>query len=299
MVACSGGADSTALTLALASFTSELTVAHIVHDLRPNPEALADRDRVRALSRRLGLPFEERAVTVRALRGNAEANARRARYGSLAEIATGARAAFVATAHHAEDQFESLVMALIRGAGPRGMRGIAPRRTLAPGVILIRPMLRTSRAECESVCRAASCDWSEDPTNQHIDRLRAALRAGPMRGIADLRPGAALAASRAAELLRDSAGLIEDVACAVFGDGMQWDRATLRAQRGVVLGAGLRRAAGSAGADRVSRAVVDPVVRAIKDGVSDPRRFDWPGGVRVEVTARAVRLIRPESKDPG
>lgn len=299
VVACSGGADSSALALALAAFADDLVIAHIVHDLRPEAEAHADRDRTRGLSDRLGVAFVERSVTVRGVVGNAEANARRARYSLLGAVAASLGAPFVATGHHADDQFETVVMALVRGAGPRGLRGIAPRRGLAPGVTLVRPMLRVTRREAEALCREVGHEWAVDRTNLETDRLRAALRAGPLAEIARLKPGAPSAASRAAELQRDSARLIEDAAREVFADESEWPRATLRWQRAVVLGAGLRRAAGGVGADRLSRAVVDPVIRAIKDSVTDPRRFDWPGGLRVEVTARTVRMVRSENESPG
>jgi len=299
VVGCSGGADSSALAFALAAFTDDLVLAHIVHDLRPEAESLADRGRARALSERLGLPFVERSVRVRATPGNAEANARKARYSALAEMACAAGAPFVATGHQADDQLETMLMALVRGAGPRGLRGIAPRRRLGQGVALVRPMLRVSRGEAEAICSAAEFEWALDRTNLETDRLRAALRAGPLREIVRLRPGAALAANRAAELQRDAARLIHDAAREAFGEGAEWPRATLRWQRAIVLGAGLRRAAGRVGADRLSRAVVDPVVRAIRDDSTEPRRFDWPGGVRVEVTARTVRVVKPENENPG
>ncbi|HBS28706.1 MAG TPA: tRNA lysidine(34) synthetase TilS [Phycisphaerales bacterium] len=308
LVACSGGADSSALALALGAFARGVSLVHVVHDLRPEPEALADRDAARALAHRLGMHFAERRVCVRGDPGNAEANARRARYEALADAAREVGARFVATGHHADDQLETVLMALIRGSGPRGLRGIAPRRALAAGVTLVRPMLWTTRSEAEAICTRAGVPWVTDRTNLETDRLRAALRAGPLREIVRLRPGAALAASRAADLQRDAARMIDDAARELFGEGSDWPRATLRRQPAVVLGAGLRRAARrlleSRGADRLSRAVVDPVVRAVRDGSTEPRCFDWPGGVRVEVTAHGVRMRRvapgeTENESPG
>src|SRR5690606_21436742 len=66
LVACSGGCDSTALALALRTTSIPLVLAHVVHDMRPAPEALADRDHAEALARALAIPFAEAHVTVRA-----------------------------------------------------------------------------------------------------------------------------------------------------------------------------------------------------------------------------------------
>lgn len=297
VVACSGGADSCALALALAGATSRLVIAHIVHDMRERSEALADRDSVRDFAERLALPFAESQVTVGA--GNAEAGARRERYRALARIARAHSAAFVATAHHADDQLESMVMALLRGAGPAGLRGVAPSRILTRHVTLIRPMLATTRAQAQDLCSMAGVAWREDATNSDGARFRAALRHGPLAALSALRPQGALRASRSSALLRDAAALVEQRASQVFGEETSWSRRELQQELSAVLGHGLRRAAirliGASRADRLGGRVVDPVVLAIRDAATHPRSFDWPGGLRVEVTSRTVAL-RPAPK---
>ncbi|MBL8745089.1 MAG: tRNA lysidine(34) synthetase TilS, partial [Phycisphaerae bacterium] len=170
LIACSGGADSTALLLALALASRELVVGHVLHDLRARADAEADRDFVRVLADRLGLPFVEAEVRVAACPGNAESNARRERYRSLARLASAHNCLFVATAHHADDQFETMLMALTRGCGPGGLRGIAPSRVLPESetdrvVTLIRPMLHVTRAEARAACASAGIAWREDRTN--------------------------------------------------------------------------------------------------------------------------------------
>ena len=187
LVACSGGADSSALVLALASAGARGVVAHIVHDLRPRRVAHADRDAARRLAERVGWPFVTASVRVKALPGNAEANARRARYQALARLAAKRSLRFIATAHHADDQIETVLMRLLRGAGPSKLAGIRERRGLS-GAILIRPMLCISRAQARAICSAAGWKWREDATNADRTRLRARLRAEVVPRLRRIRP---------------------------------------------------------------------------------------------------------------
>lgn len=294
LIACSGGADSIALALALRSATGRLAIGHVVHELRTRGEELADRDRVRALAARLGVPFFEDEIAPPA-RGNMEANARRLRYGALTAIAVKAGAVFVATGHHADDQLESVTLALVRGAGPAGLSGVAPRRALARGVALVRPMLGVTRAEAQGVCRAAGVEWSEDRTNADARRARAKIRGEIGPRLEALRPGAAGRAARSADLLRDAAGLVRDRAREVFGETAAWPRARLRTERAIVVGEGVRAAItrAGAGADRLSARVTDPIVRAIRDRSTEPREFivgSGAGRITVRVTAREVSV---------
>src|SRR5439155_11377281 len=78
---------------------------------------------------------------------NLESVARRIRYDWLVHVARDVHAPFVATGHTADDQAETVLHRLLRGTGLKGLRGIAARRTLAPGIELIRPLLEVTRAE--------------------------------------------------------------------------------------------------------------------------------------------------------
>lgn len=316
LAACSGGADSSALVLALAAAGAEFTVAHVVHDMRPRDEAVADRDATEMLARAVGRPFVESAVRVRGASGNVEARARRLRYAALAGLARGCGLGFVATGHHAGDQFESVLMGLLRGAGPEGMRGIAPGRRLEceaggrGGPVLIRPVLGVDRSECERVCREAGWAWREDRTNEDTTRLRAALRHGVIPELLRLRPGAGRAAGRSARLMRDASALIAREA-RVLLDGAEWSRprgedgGAARWRRGVlrdapaaVVGAVLRGAAarvrGGKGADSLGWGAIGPCVRAVRDRSGEPRRF-MLAGVEVRVGADHVAVQRKES----
>ncbi|HVZ92898.1 MAG TPA: tRNA lysidine(34) synthetase TilS, partial [Phycisphaerales bacterium] len=299
LIACSGGADSTALLLAIgAAAPGQIVVGHVAHDLRPEAETRADRDAVAALAAKLDVPFIERSVRVPP--GNAESHARRLRYAALAEMARETASNIIATGHHADDQFESILMALIRGTGLDGLRGIAPRRRLkqenagANGPALIRPMLGVTHAECEALCRDAGIEWRTDATNLSGDRLRSKLRIGPIAELIRARPGAAANASNAASILREASRLVRDRATEVFADAHEWPRDALRYQPSIILGTGLRRAfhnlTGGQGADRLGRKQLTPVIRAIKDRVTDPRIFEWPRAVRLTVAANQVTL---------
>jgi tRNA(Ile)-lysidine synthase len=301
LIACSGGGDSSGLTLALAAAVSHprdlLVVGHIVHDLRPEAEALADRDAARELAAALGLAFVEARIWPRQEGGNAEAAARRLRYQALAGLADDAGCPFIATAHHAQDQLETLVMGLIRGAGPRGLAGVAPVRRVGKAG-LIRPALTTCGPDLRRLCTQSGWTWREDATNADRSRLRAAVRHQILPLLEALRPGVAIRAARSSELLRGAAGVLDEAASSVLAsgirnDGLEWDRARLRRERPVVLGAALRLAAGTLlageGSDRRTAQTVDPVVRAIKDRGGSPRRFEWLGLV-IEVTTDRVRV---------
>lgn len=296
LIACSGGADSTALALALRAATDRLALAHIVHDLRPLADAEADRDAVRELAHRLGLPFFEGRTVTRGVGGNTEAVARRRRYAELARLAAENGYPFVATAHHADDQLESIVMALVRGAGPAGLRGVADHRALPRGITLIRPMLGITSADARRLCSLAGVTWRTDATNADTTRLRAALRHGPLADLVRLRPQAPHRAARTARLMADAAAMIRSRADAVFGDAHAWDRAALAAEPESVVGEGLRAAAmrliADRRRDRLTARRLDPVVAAIRDDSTEPRSFDWPGGLRVMVNARRVEMVR-------
>ena len=219
LVGCSGGADSVALLLALAAATDRLVVGHVVHDLRPREEALADREFVRDLAERLGLEFAEAEVGVKAKRKergakggsgtrNVEALARRARYAALMEMAGERGIRFVAVAHHADDQLETVVMSLLRGSGPAGLSGMPERRVLGwPDelrVWLVRPMLGAvirggiTREVCRRMCERAGIAWREDATNADTSRLRSAVRHRVVPVLKEIRPSAAERATSAA-----------------------------------------------------------------------------------------------------
>jgi tRNA(Ile)-lysidine synthase len=303
LVACSGGADSAALVLALATSGRPIVVAHIVHDLRDPALALADRDAVKALAAALDLEFAEASVHIRAQRGNAEALARRERYRALAHLARERRVVYIATAHHADDQLESVLMALVRGAGPAGLAGVAPSRPLGRAdrrLTVIRPMLGVTRADAEAICAAAGYQPRIDHTNADTTRLRAALRARVTPVLRELRPSAPLRAACAAALLADAAAAVRVQARRTLNRATERGPAgTTLARRDLarlspgVLGEALRlaaaRVAPGAGADRRGSRALDALARAVRDDDGSTRRFTF-GGVCAVLTGDSLTL---------
>jgi tRNA(Ile)-lysidine synthase len=278
-----------------------LVIGHVVHDLRAEEDALADRDAAAALAARLGLEFIERRVQVRGRGGNPEAAARKARYAALAEMAAQTSCGFVASAHHADDQLETLLMAVMRGAGPGGMAGAAEARPLPAGIALMRPALTVRRSDLQRLCRDAGWAWREDQTNTDTDRLRAGLRHGVLPRLRELRPGVEVRAARTARLLAGARDVVDTAAAALMAsasavpNGVSFPRELLRSQPEVVLGTVFKkvgvRLRDGAGGDRVGRGQLDPVIRAVRARDTRARRFAWRG-LDVRITARDVSIRR-------
>src|SRR5687767_11136479 len=178
VAAVSGGADSTALLLALTGLRDdgfEVHAAHVNHHLR-GIDSDADEQFVRDLCARLGVPLHVADGTLDPERVRArgiEAAAREVRYARLSEIreATGAR--FVATAHQKNDQAETVLMRLLTGSGIAGLRGIHPVR--ADG--FVRPLLDVTREEIEAFLRERNVTPRTDRSNADARFLRNRVRA--------------------------------------------------------------------------------------------------------------------------
>ena len=179
VVAISGGADSVALLRALEAARDSrdpfhLVLAHLNHQLR-GQESDADEQFVADLSDRLiqaGRPKlvlfrakRDMAAQAKAERANLEALARRERYRWLVKIAHLTGLKCIATGHTANDQAETVLHRLLRGSGLRGLRGIAPRRELEPGLTLVRPLLDVTRSEILDYLRELSQPFREDASN--------------------------------------------------------------------------------------------------------------------------------------
>ena len=301
LIACSGGADSSALTLALADATSELVVGHVVHDLRPPLIARRDRDCAAALATRLGLPFVENDICPAAQGGNAEATARRLRYEALTKLAKQHGCRFIATAHHADDQLETILMALMRGSGPRGLSGIARTRPIEDDLVLIRPMLQATSEDARRICKQANCSWIEDETNDDTTRLRAALRQNVIPELQRLRPGVALRAVTAAQLQAGAADLIDrhvsDLLEIATRDTARitWQRVDLADQPAIVLGSLVRKAVEETcmgkGLDQLPSRTITAIANAISDHQGQERIFTLKNA-SIQITQTKVSVRR-------
>ncbi len=205
LVAASGGPDSTALLHALGALAPgrrwRLAVAHLDHALRP--ESAEDASFVRRQAAALGLPFFGARVDVRALPGSVgrstEEAARLARRSFLARAAREFRADAVALGHTVDDQAETVLLNLTRGAGTLGLAAMPP----AAG-IFVRPLLARSRAEVLAYLDELGVPWREDPTNRDLSFLRNWFRLEVLPALEARAPGvrasfAALAASARAD----------------------------------------------------------------------------------------------------
>jgi tRNA(Ile)-lysidine synthase len=184
VVATSGGPDSVVLAAVLDRIGRadgfSVVFGHVNHGTRDS--AWQDECVVLALGARL-----ERPVHIAALRATRddgpregarddEAALRAARYDALTAIARACGANAVATAHAAEDQTETVLLALFRGTGLDGLAGMPPRRPLAAGIDLVRPLLRVTRAELRAELYRLGLPYALDPTNAQTRYRRNALR---------------------------------------------------------------------------------------------------------------------------
>lgn len=161
VIAFSGGLDSSVLAHALSSADIPVLALHIDHGLQ---EASAAWSRhCEAFAESLGIEFRCRKVNVQLESGKGpEASAREARYNALyAELEPGD---WLLSAHHREDQAETLLLNLVRGTGPAGIAGIGAVRRFGPGW-LIRPLLYFDRADLKAYAESHEIEWIEDPSN--------------------------------------------------------------------------------------------------------------------------------------
>lgn len=301
LVALSGGADSTALLLALWAAKAPLAAAHVVHDLRPPRQAAADRDACARLCADLGTPFHQAAIGVRDRPGNPEAVARSLRYGALARLAAEAGTAFVATGHHSHDQLETVLLALLRGAGARGLSGIAPSRSIGDGVSIIRPMLTVSPDDARRICTIAGIAWREDATNRDINLRRNRLRARVLPELLAIKPDAARRAVQAAGLLREADALIRSRAKALSAKCEQpnsWPRAGLSRERPVVIGQLLRDACRAVSGRTAAQRTLAAVATLVRSASTQAKVLN-SAGCLIEVTSRRVRVRAADGSAAG
>lgn len=173
----SGGPDSLGLLLAAAGAGHGRTVHVATVDHGWRPEAATEAAFVGRLAATLGLPH--RTLTWRpdkAAGGNLQDRARSARYALLSAEARRVGAGAVLTAHHADDQIETHLLARVRGTTGAGLAGMRPWRDLEPGVVLLRPFLDREPAALAEAVRAAGWQAVDDPSNRDTRFARVRLR---------------------------------------------------------------------------------------------------------------------------
>ena len=172
-LAVSGGPDSVALLLlAHVAFPGAIEAMTVDHGLRP--ESGGEAAQVAAICAGMGVPHHILPVTVAREGEGVQAAARAARYDAMAARCRAIGAHALLTAHHADDQAETLMLRLARGAGIGGLRGIRPIGDWN-GIAILRPLLGWRRSELAAIVSAAGIAAADDPSNRdpHYDRTAA------------------------------------------------------------------------------------------------------------------------------
>lgn len=321
IVATSGGADSVALLRSVAALSRRrgwrlsLAVGHVQHHLRDQAED--DARFVEALAQSLNLPFLRADLTPPS-RGNLEAWGRAARYESLAAMARQFNARYVVTAHHGDDQLETLLMRLLRGGSVTGLSCMAWRRRLLPkqNCCLLRPMLAVDREAVGRFLADLGQPWCEDHTNADRSRLRARLRQEVLPVLRDIQPGVARRAVRLTGHLRSVASMVDRqitraaqqmvVKPSSSRPGVSEVVMDRRAARrltpsDVVLTGVLRKALHDSGVSRdlLSLRVLAPIARATLDTQGGQRAFQVGSRTQVLIGKDTVRIRKEKAAGPN
>jgi tRNA(Ile)-lysidine synthase len=214
LLAVSGGIDSMVMLDLFVELSKrqeqKLSVAHVDHQLRA--ESVADAKFVEAMAALHGLPFFCEIIEVRQHarehKLSLEAAARGLRYEALERMRQSAGARLIATAHTRDDQAETVLYRLLRGAGLAGLAGMAQKRAN-----LIRPLLSFSRADILDYAQRRRLQWREDASNQDLNIPRNRLRRDIIPRLAEhFNPEVAAALTRTAKIAREAHAFMQSAA---------------------------------------------------------------------------------------
>lgn len=308
VVALSGGPDSVALAHVLAELaqTGELALAGLAHfNHRLRDTAARDEGFCRDVAARIGLPIDIEAADVRALaaerRTSIEDAAREARYAFLERAADRLGADRIAVGHTRDDQAETFLLRVLRGAGPRGLAGIHPRIGR-----VIRPFIDTTRAEVLDYLAARALPSCDDETNRDLANPRNRIRHELLPYLhRHLSPDVVSVLAREAAIARDDAEYLEraaidaEGACVAEGDrGLELQAERLGRLHAAVARRVVRRALLRAACDRFVSfdhvdLVMDLVRRGARGGLDLPGlRAEWIEG-RIVLSPAADRQPPP------
>lgn len=295
LLAFSGGADSVALLHMLAKRQDEdefiLYAAHFHHGIRGD-EADADAAFCRETCARLNVEYFEGHADVPALaqtmHTGIETAAREARYAFLRKIQVQVQADVIALAHHLDDQAETILMHILRGAGPEGACGMA---RLQDG--LYRPLLGVRKAQLLEYLKETGISWREDQTNQISDTPRNVLRLNVLPEIEKCYPRAAEAIVRYGRLARIEsdfmANAAEEFMQTRLETGAYGKRLMLSGNEDEAL---LRRAVRSIAGEFIGMEKMEEIISITKEKRGST---DVSGSLRIEKTPAALYfLLKPE-----
>src|SRR5690348_2722858 len=302
-VAYSGGADSTALLHVLAQLPQArergLRALHVDHGLHEDSARWSER--CKRFCEALDVPIEIVRVQVEHERGEGlEAAARRARYAAFAQNLRPGE--WLALAHHREDQIETVLLKLLRGAGPHGLAGMRGQRPIGPGT-LWRPFLNVSRAELREYVAAQGLGFTEDPSNDDIRLSRNFLRAEILPRLHAHWPHATQSILHAADLCRETADHLDALADTALQSLIREDH-TLDAGGWSALPDALRalvleRWLHAAGLPAPTRAQLAELRRQVTEAREDHLPLvAWPGA-EVHVWRGALHARAPSSEPHG
>ena len=211
LVACSGGSDSIALTHAMFTAGFRMEVGHVEHGLR-GQESLHDAEFVQKFCQDRNLPCQVRHVHVETYckehKLSVEDGARVLRFAMLREMATVAKADFIVTAHQKNDQAETFLMMLMRGAGLGGLGAMKEQRE-----DILHPLLNFSSQDLKDYCREQKLSWCEDSSNQDLTFTRNRVRQNLLPLLAkDYNPNIIEVLARTAAILQSDAQCLHDLA---------------------------------------------------------------------------------------
>lgn len=218
-IAFSGGLDSTVLLHMVHRFCVDRQIPcfafHVHHGLSPNADAWARHCSIEC--ERLGLTFETDYVQVKRLGEGVEAAARKARYAALGQLCSKHHVSLLLTAHHIDDQAETLLMQLLRGSGPRGLSGmdesnLAPDLLQNPTLVMARPLLHESRNQLKKYCELHALSYVSDESNDDLRYMRNAIRHLLMPQLEQLSPQFSQRLARSASHIRAANRMLDELA---------------------------------------------------------------------------------------
>jgi tRNA(Ile)-lysidine synthase len=218
-VALSGGLDSMVLLHLAHAFARArglpLFAFHVHHGLSPNADAW--RAHCAQAASELGVPFDALEVQVEKGTSGIEATARKRRYAALGEMCRAHGVGLLLTAHHLDDQAETVLLQLLRGSGPAGLSGMdaanrAPTLLGDDQLVMARPLLAVSRAALEALAQAEGVTWVDDESNLDARYARNALRHAVMPALAQAFPGFQQRVARAGRHMGSAQRLLDELA---------------------------------------------------------------------------------------
>ena len=239
-IAYSGGLDSSALLHLAAAYGRSHGVPvfafHIHHGISPNADAWLDHCQARAGA--LGVHFEGRKVVVGKSKSGVEAAARKLRYAALGALCAEHGVSLLLTAHHLDDQAETVLLQLLRGSGTAGLSGMdgansAPELLGNTRLVMARPLLLLSRAELEAYIAEHALGYVEDESNFHPRYARNALRHQVMPALAQAFPGYQERFARSAAHAQSAQRLLNELAEQDLADARDGDCLDVSKLRGM------------------------------------------------------------------